>query len=144
MQRGKEVVEIRDDGGEKRERSVESRSSQREKRTATEIDLNEDAEMDGGGEEDGNGDDEEESTTEGNNSGGSDNNNSKNGSLGDSSGRTYTVRQYNRSKMPRLRWTPDLHRSFVLAVERLGGQESNPSPSTHFFIRCKTKHSIYL
>ena len=35
-----------------------------------------------------------------------------------------TVRQYIRSKMPRLRWTPDLHLSFVNAVERLGGQES--------------------
>lgn len=34
------------------------------------------------------------------------------------------VRQYVRSKMPRLRWTPDLHLSFVNAVERLGGQES--------------------
>lgn len=35
-----------------------------------------------------------------------------------------TVRQYVRSKMPRLRWTPDLHLSFMHAVERLGGQES--------------------
>lgn len=34
------------------------------------------------------------------------------------------VRQYVRSKLPRLRWTPDLHRSFVHAIERLGGQES--------------------
>ncbi|KAK4259608.1 hypothetical protein QN277_005922 [Acacia crassicarpa] len=34
-----------------------------------------------------------------------------------------TVRQYVRSKMPRLRWTPDLHLSFVHAVKRLGGQE---------------------
>ncbi|KAH0697007.1 hypothetical protein KY290_014438 [Solanum tuberosum] len=33
------------------------------------------------------------------------------------------VRQYVRSKFPRLRWTPDLHRSFVHAIERLGGQE---------------------
>ncbi|KAE8670154.1 putative Myb family transcription factor [Hibiscus syriacus] len=32
------------------------------------------------------------------------------------------VRQYVRSKLPRLRWTPDLHLSFVHAVERLGGQ----------------------
>lgn len=39
-------------------------------------------------------------------------------------GRGSTVRQYIRSKMPRLRWTPDLHLSFVHAVERLGGQES--------------------
>ncbi|XP_054803943.1 transcription factor NIGT1-like [Prosopis cineraria] len=34
-----------------------------------------------------------------------------------------SVRQYVRSKMPRLRWTPELHLSFVQAVERLGGQE---------------------
>jgi len=34
------------------------------------------------------------------------------------------VRQYLRSKMPRLRWTADLHHCFVHAVERLGGQES--------------------
>ncbi|KAG4384184.1 hypothetical protein AAZX31_13G211400 [Glycine max] len=34
-----------------------------------------------------------------------------------------TVRQYVRSKMPRLRWTPELHHSFAHAVERLGGQE---------------------
>ncbi|CAN6294446.1 unnamed protein product [Urochloa humidicola] len=32
------------------------------------------------------------------------------------------VRQYNRSKVPRLRWTPDLHRRFVDAIQRLGGQ----------------------
>ncbi|KAG1371539.1 putative Myb family transcription factor [Cocos nucifera] len=34
-----------------------------------------------------------------------------------------SVRQYIRSKNPRLRWTPDLHLSFVHAVERLGGQD---------------------
>lgn len=34
------------------------------------------------------------------------------------------VRQYVRSKMPRLRWTPELHRAFVNAIERLGGQDS--------------------
>lgn len=34
-----------------------------------------------------------------------------------------TVRQYVRSKMPRLRWTPELHNSFVHAVEKLGGQD---------------------
>jgi len=55
-----------------------------------------------------------------------------------------TVRQYVRSKMPRLRWTPELHHSFAHAVERLGGQESKcllinlyiyQSISTHSFIR---------
>lgn len=35
-----------------------------------------------------------------------------------------SVRPYVRSKLPRLRWTPDLHLRFVHAVERLGGQES--------------------
>ncbi|XP_026655641.2 transcription repressor KAN1-like isoform X2 [Phoenix dactylifera] len=34
-----------------------------------------------------------------------------------------TVRQYVRSKNPRLRWTPELHLCFVHAVERLGGQD---------------------
>ena len=38
--------------------------------------------------------------------------------------RVPSVRPYNRSKLPRLRWTPDLHMAFVHAVERLGGQES--------------------
>lgn len=33
------------------------------------------------------------------------------------------VRQYLRSKVPRLRWTPHLHHCFVQAVQRLGGHE---------------------
>ncbi|KAH7838470.1 hypothetical protein Vadar_026913 [Vaccinium darrowii] len=33
------------------------------------------------------------------------------------------VRPYVRSKMPRLRWTHDLHQCFVHAVERLGGED---------------------
>jgi len=33
------------------------------------------------------------------------------------------VRPYMRSKVPRLRWTPDLHMCFLQAVEQLGGQE---------------------
>ncbi|KAH0970038.1 hypothetical protein GBA52_022194 [Prunus armeniaca] len=33
------------------------------------------------------------------------------------------VRPYVRSKLPRLRWTPDLHHCFVHAVERLGGEQ---------------------
>ncbi|XP_038883328.1 transcription factor HHO1-like [Benincasa hispida] len=38
-------------------------------------------------------------------------------------GRRTAVRQYVRSKVPRLRWTPELHLNFVHAVQRLGGQE---------------------
>lgn len=41
-----------------------------------------------------------------------------------SCGRSGTVRQYIRSKVPRLRWTPELHHCFVHAIERLGGQDS--------------------
>ncbi|CAN6481464.1 unnamed protein product [Victoria cruziana] len=37
-------------------------------------------------------------------------------------GRNGAVRQYIRSKVPRLRWTPELHHCFVHAIERLGGQ----------------------
>ncbi|ONK64199.1 uncharacterized protein A4U43_C07F23130 [Asparagus officinalis] len=38
-------------------------------------------------------------------------------------GRNGSVRQYNRSKVPRLRWTPELHRLFVHAIDTLGGQD---------------------
>jgi hypothetical protein len=41
--------------------------------------------------------------------------------------RTGGVRQYNRSKVPRLRWTPDLHHCFVHAIHQLGGQDSMSS-----------------
>ncbi|KAJ7967713.1 Myb family transcription factor [Quillaja saponaria] len=37
--------------------------------------------------------------------------------------KTHVIRPYVRSKMPRLRWTPDLHQCFVHAVERLGGED---------------------
>ncbi|OIW01856.1 hypothetical protein TanjilG_07151 [Lupinus angustifolius] len=36
-------------------------------------------------------------------------------------GREGMVRQYVRSKVPRLRWTPELHRCFVYAIQILGG-----------------------
>ncbi|KAJ3686336.1 hypothetical protein LUZ61_015500 [Rhynchospora tenuis] len=61
-----------------------------------------------------------------NEKGGNNNNNKDDRSGGKSEGsseRVPSVRQYNRSKFPRLRWTPDLHMAFVHAVERLGGQE---------------------
>ncbi|XVF58459.1 hypothetical protein PTKIN_Ptkin07bG0068600 [Pterospermum kingtungense] len=32
------------------------------------------------------------------------------------------VRQYNKSQVPRLRWTSQLHQHFVQAVDRLGGK----------------------
>lgn len=44
-----------------------------------------------------------------------------------SSSGSRAVRKYIRSKMPRLRWTPDLHLRFVRAVERLGGHDSELS-----------------
>lgn len=40
-----------------------------------------------------------------------------------SCGRNGAVRQYIRSKVPRLRWTPDLHQCFIHAIQRLGGQD---------------------
>nr|XP_019702553.1 uncharacterized protein LOC105034414 isoform X2 [Elaeis guineensis] len=46
-----------------------------------------------------------------------------------------TVRQYVRSKNPRLRWTPELHLCFVQAVERLGGQDRE---------RINTSFNIYI
>ncbi|CAN6231009.1 unnamed protein product [Urochloa humidicola] len=83
------------------------------------------------------GDDDGGSTTDVGGSGSSSNNSSTNNNSGSKKGdtkgssksegsgeqRVPTVRQYNRSKLPRLRWTPDLHMAFVHAVERLGGQE---------------------
>ncbi|KDP21103.1 hypothetical protein JCGZ_21574 [Jatropha curcas] len=62
--------------------------------------------------------DEDEKITEEGSSSANNNNSSS-----ERNERKSTVRQYVRSKMPRLRWTPDLHLSFVHAVERLGGQE---------------------
>ncbi|XP_030483655.2 uncharacterized protein LOC115700229 [Cannabis sativa] len=50
-------------------------------------------------------------------------NNKVGSSSSTSTSTTSTVRPYVRSKLPRLRWTPDLHRAFVHAVERLGGLE---------------------
>lgn len=34
------------------------------------------------------------------------------------------VRQYKKSELPRLRWTPELHEHFAQAVECLGGKYS--------------------
>lgn len=48
-----------------------------------------------------------------------------------SCGREGAVRQYIRSKVPRLRWTPELHRCFVHAIDSLGGHQSK---STRFLL----------
>lgn len=63
---------------------------------------------------------DEESTKPHDHYGGS----SSNSTIEESEKKTSSVRPYVRSKLPRLRWTPDLHLRFVNAVERLGGQES--------------------
>ena len=49
---------------------------------------------------------------------------SSNSTVEESEKKSSSVRPYVRSKMPRLRWTPDLHLRFIHAVERLGGQDS--------------------
>ncbi|XP_031109937.1 transcription factor LUX [Ipomoea triloba] len=82
------------------------------------------AEIEPEGEEEEEGEDDDGKGEKGNNGSSSSNstveeNNGKKLS-GNSSG---SVRQYVRSKTPRLRWTPDLHLCFVHAVERLGGQD---------------------
>ncbi|XP_020097739.1 transcription factor LUX [Ananas comosus] len=135
-----EVVEIFEDEEEK---SAESRRSPKRKRTPPAgLDLNEEvgeSEEGGGVEGCDEGEDEDGgSTTEVAGGGSSSNNSSTNDkSCGNNSekngdgeaeggGERPSVRQYVRSKMPRLRWTPDLHLAFVHAVERLGGQESKP------------------
>ncbi|KAG0500469.1 hypothetical protein HPP92_000541 [Vanilla planifolia] len=131
-QKGKELLEIR----EEEEDTISGMSSRRSgspsrKRASLEIDLNEEFFKE---------EEEEEEDTESTTEVAGDrvaSRNSSDGSTkgdGDSSqkkGRTEatgerpasSVRQYVRSKMPRLRWTPELHQSFVHAVDRLGGQE---------------------
>ncbi|WCJ28008.1 Homeodomain-like superfamily protein [Euphorbia peplus] len=48
---------------------------------------------------------------------------SSNSTVEEESDKKGSVRPYVRSKMPRLRWTPELHLCFIKAVERLGGQD---------------------
>jgi hypothetical protein len=98
---------------------------------AGELDLNEDLEGEDGDDADGNCGGSTSEVAGGGGGGSSSNNNSSTNHDSESckgpegSGeRLPTVRQYNRSKHPRLRWTPDLHMAFLHAVERLGGQES--------------------
>ncbi|VAI43494.1 uncharacterized protein LOC119315159 [Triticum dicoccoides] len=94
------------------------------------LDLNEGIDMESDDGEVGDDNDEEEedggSTTDVAGSRSSSNNSSTNHASETQQGTgagEHRVRQYNRSKLPRLRWTPDLHMAFIRAVERLGGQE---------------------
>ncbi|XP_051205982.1 uncharacterized protein [Lolium perenne] len=121
-----ELVEILEDDGK---RSIDGRP----------LDLNESVDVESeegevGDDEDDEGDQEDDdddggSTTDVAGSRSSSNNSNTNDASeiqnGTGSGvhRVPSVRPYNRSKLPRLRWTPDLHMAFVHAVERLGGQE---------------------
>jgi hypothetical protein len=58
---------------------------------------------------------------------------------GSGSGRNgAVVRRYIRSKEPRMRWSADLHRSFLQAIDCLGGQHSTFSfllfiPSSYIY-----------
>jgi hypothetical protein len=124
------------DGNEKSEEHGEDSSMGSSHKCSISFDLNEEASSDHQGiinneendideaceNNEDNGDDDDEKTKDDN-----DNDEGTSSSTKRSSGsneRRNGVRQYVRSKMPRLRWTPDLHHSFVHAVERLGGQES--------------------
>nr|XP_016448792.1 PREDICTED: uncharacterized protein LOC107773880 isoform X2 [Nicotiana tabacum] len=64
--------------------------------------------------------------------------NSSSEDIGNYENKSSRVRQYVRSKLPRLRWTPDLHLSFVRAIERLGGQENDECERTQ---HCPCKKS---
>ncbi|XP_020572606.1 uncharacterized protein LOC110019324 [Phalaenopsis equestris] len=128
-----EVVEIEND----EETNERSEGISCRKKLQLELNLNEELMADGGEEDD---EDNNGSTTEVLEEGGesySYNNNSEDDGNNNDGGssksmedgeenrdrRSAAVRQYVRSKMPRLRWTPELHLSFVHAVERLGGHE---------------------
>ncbi|KAK9267429.1 hypothetical protein L1049_009855 [Liquidambar formosana] len=115
----REGLKIRDE--EKRERSEEQteNTSVGSSQKCSSFDLNAEAyysEEEGGTAEgtDLSIEDDEKPTEE---------NSANDNTSGEGNERRTTVRQYVRSKMPRLRWTPDLHLSFVHAVERLGGQD---------------------
>ncbi|WOL02086.1 hypothetical protein Cni_G10805 [Canna indica] len=121
----KDVVDIHAGDSEK---SLRKGRSPSRKRPLEALDLNEDVTTDDDDEVEADGEGEGENSTElvregdsSNNS--STNNNSSSGNTREGSSERATVRQYVRSKLPRLRWTPDLHIAFVHAVEKLGGQE---------------------
>ncbi|KQJ94199.1 uncharacterized protein LOC104583488 [Brachypodium distachyon] len=112
------LVEILEDEDDGKKRSMDG---------IRPLDLNEgvDVESEEGevGDEDDDGDDGGSTTdVAGSGSSSNDVSGSQKGA-GSGEQRVPSVRQYNRSKLPRLRWTPDLHMAFIHAVERLGGQE---------------------
>ncbi|KAI0524155.1 hypothetical protein KFK09_003519 [Dendrobium nobile] len=124
-----EVVEIE----EVEERRSERSDQRGRKRLSSKLDLNEEVvvvenEGEGEGEVDNEEEKEiEEEMMEGEEEGSSSNNNSgDNRFYGENSAAVAAavgVRQYVKSKLPRLRWTAELHLLFVCAIERLGGQE---------------------
>ncbi|XP_008793164.2 uncharacterized protein LOC103709531 [Phoenix dactylifera] len=121
--RGKEVVEIHDD----EESTVGINQPAENKRPRPTLDLNEEVAGNGREEKEQKGCESGERTTETEGGRSSSDSSSTNNDCAKNNGgseewRT-SVRKYHRSKMPRLRWTPDLHLAFVNAVERLGGQE---------------------
>ncbi|KAG1367914.1 two-component response regulator ARR10 [Cocos nucifera] len=126
--RGKEVVEIHGD----EESRVGINQPAENKRPQPTFDLNEEVAENGREEKEENGYENGERTTETEGGRSSSDSSSTNNNCDENNGGkaikgseewTTTVRKYHRSKMPRLRWTPDLHFAFVNAVERLGGQE---------------------
>ncbi|KAH0467808.1 hypothetical protein IEQ34_002841 [Dendrobium chrysotoxum] len=129
MEMGREKVEIE----EVEEIRRCERSDQRgRKRSNSKLDLNEEVVVvgnEGDGEDEDDDEEEkeiEEEMIEGEEEGSSSNNNSgDNRFYGEKSSAAAAigVRQYVKSKLPRLRWTSELHLLFVRAIERLGGQE---------------------
>ncbi|KAK7400161.1 hypothetical protein VNO78_11361 [Psophocarpus tetragonolobus] len=110
-----EQIEMSDGYDERSEEQVDDTSMGSSSQKCSSFDLNEEASSD-----DNN--DNEEGCEEAQDEGTSNNKSSSITKEGNNE-RRGGVRQYVRSKMPRLRWTPELHLSFVHAVERLGGQE---------------------
>jgi hypothetical protein len=54
------------------------------------------------------------------------------------------VRQYNRSNEPRMRWTEELHRQFIEAVDCLGGADGEfLPPSLSWNLACTLSLSVH-
>lgn len=142
------AVDVCGDEEKSEERSTRSCRSATHKRRLDELDLNEGVGSDGGSGDDDDGGSVTEVAGGASSSNNSSSSNNDSGSNCDTKSgspaegvdqiRMPTVRQYNRSKLPRLRWTPDLHISFVHAVDRLGGPDSKLTkcyPYKHLMLR---------